>query len=78
MLRKLHLLVFLGLAVVAVLPFGLTAAGAAPGNETRSEDGEGGGAQGRLAELRMETGAAYEAHGNAVFQLGELDEEIRR
>ena len=77
MLRKLHLLVFLGLVVVAVLPFGLTAAGAAPVNGTRSEGGEGGGAREKLAGLRMETGAAYEAHGNAVFQLGELDVRIK-
>ena len=67
------MVVLLGLIVGAVFIFGLTA-GAAPGTGTKED--EVGEAQKRLAGLRMGAGAAYEAHGNAVFQLGELDGEI--
>ena len=73
MLRRLNLVVLLGLVVGAVFVFGLTAGaqtGADPGGNEVEE------AQQRLAELRMDAGAAYEAHGNAVFQLGDLDQEI--
>ena len=73
MLRRANLLVLFGLIVGAVFIFGLTA-----GAQTKAETGEDevGEAQRKLAELRMGAGAAYEAHGNAVFQLSELDEEI--
>jgi len=73
MLRRVNLVVLLGLMVGAVFVFGLTA-GAAP--QTEAKEDEVGEAQERLPALRMGAGAAYEAHGNAVFQLGELDGEI--
>ena len=73
MLRRLNLVVLLGLVVGAVFVFGLTA-GAQTGADAGGNEVEE--AQQRLAELRMDAGAAYEAHGNAVFQLGDLDQEI--
>lgn len=73
MLRRVNLVVLLGLIVGTVFAFGLTA-GAQTGSDPAGNEVEE--AQQRLAELRMDAGAAYEAHGNAVFQLGELDGEI--
>jgi peptidoglycan hydrolase CwlO-like protein len=67
---RLKLGILLGLIIVAVFSFGLSA-GAAP-----EQEDEVAAAQRRLAEMRMEAGSAYEAHDNAVFQLNELDEEI--
>ena len=73
MLRRVNLLVLFGLIVGAVFIFGLTA-GAQP--TTNTGEDEFGDAQQRLAEFRMDAGAAYEAHSDAVFQLSELDGQI--
>ncbi|MDP9455047.1 MAG: hypothetical protein M3Q60_04505, partial [Actinomycetota bacterium] len=73
MLRRGNLLVFLGLIVGAVFIFGLTAGAQ---TTTDTEEDEVGEAQQRLAELRIDAGAAYEAHSDAVFKLSELDGEI--
>lgn len=75
MRRRSGVLSLVGLVAIIVLAFSVSA-GAAPSGGVQKQQTKVEAAQARLAELQGQTGAAYEAYNNALFELNQLDDKI--
>ena len=75
MRRRSGVLLLAGIVTVIVLAAGVSA-GAAPSDTQQGQATKVEAAQGRLAELQGQTGAAYESYNNALFGLNQLDDKI--
>ena len=74
--RRVHLIAFLGVTIMLVFATGLSAAAAPGADDIRSTKAEIAAAQERLAEIRMEAGAAHAEYDNALFRMNELNVKI--
>src|SRR3712207_404632 len=74
--RRVHLIAFLGVTTMLVFATGLSAAAAPGADDIRSTKAEIAAAQERLAEIRMEAGAAHAEYDNALFRMNELNVKI--
>ena len=73
--RRLRFIMVFGVVGMLVLATGISA-GAAPGTSVGATEDEISAAQDRLAEIRMDVGAAQAKYSNALYNMNELNGKI--